>query len=243
MTQILLTRSDAQNAAIGARIEAQDIHLLSRPLLRSEALPLDQAQKNRVLVLDQYDDVFFISKNAVRFGVELLEAYWPQWPNHLRWFAVGRATAQALQDVGISAIYPERASSEDLLALKPLQRISNRASLIVRGQGGRETLKEGLQARGVKVDYLEAYQRVVVEYPPADFPDGDRVVALLYSGEAIAHLQQTVGPAALRYELIVPSERLQIMAKEMGFAKVELANSQEDDAMLEVLNKLLGQNL
>jgi hypothetical protein len=34
---------------------------------------------------------------------------------------------------------------------------------------------------------------------------------------------------------------LQTVAIDMGFDQVELANSQEDDAMLEVLNNLLGQ--
>jgi uroporphyrinogen-III synthase len=241
--QILLTRSDAQNNELSTRIASQGIELLSRPLLTTEALPLDQAQKTRVLALDQYDDVFFISQNAVRFGIELLEAYWPQWPAHLRWFAVGSATAQALQEVDVAATYPKRASSEDLLALNELQQITGRSSLIVRGNGGRETLKQGLQGRGEKVDYLEVYQRVEVEYSASDFPHGGRVVALLYSGEAISHLRHCVGLPALAYQLIVPSQRLQIMAKEMGFAKVELANSQEDDAMLEVLNKLLGKYL
>lgn len=241
MTTVLLTRNDAQNAALMAQMQALDVEIVSRPLLRSESLPLDHTGKSRVLALDEFDDIFFISKNAVRFGLDYLENYWPQWPTHLRWLAVGRATAEALQSAGVDVVYPSTASSEDLLALPELQQVEGRSCLIVRGLGGRETLKQGLQDRGAKVSYLEVYQRLEVAYAADQFPTGDGVVSLIYSGEALTHLYQTVGDKALSYHVILPSQRLQTMALEMGFNEVELANSQEDNAMLEILNKILGQ--
>lgn len=241
MTTVLLTRNEAQNALLAERISGLGVEIVSLPLLRTEALSLDQDNKSRVLALNEIDDIFFISKNAVSYGLDSLEAYWPQWPTSLRWFAVGQGTANALQVAGVTALYPPNASSEDLLALPELSNMDGRACLIVRGLGGRETLKEGLQARGAKVSYLEVYRRLEVPYAATAFPHGDRVVSLIYSGEALNHLYQSVGEKALSYYVIVPSQRLQSVAIQTGFNKVELANSQEDDAMLEVLNKFLGQ--
>lgn len=241
MTQVLLTRSAAQNNLLASKIASENALIVSMPLLRTEALPLDHASKALLLSLDQFDDIIFISQNAVHFGLEKLGSYWPQWPLNLRWFAVGKATARALEKEGVTSIFPKQASSEDLLALPELEHVSDRACLIVRGFGGRETLKEGLQSRGARVSYLEVYQRLEIEYAAVDFPDGEHVVSLVYSGEALAHLFRSVGTRALSYHVIVPSSRLQTVAIDMGFDQVELANSQEDDAMLEVLNNLLGQ--
>jgi len=255
--KILLTRSAEQNqqlcAVIGAAISSTvgstssstfsptAAEIISLPLLHTEALVPTEATKQCVLGLDKFDDIIFISRNAVRFSLDVLERYWPQWPIGLRWLAVGSGTAEALARADVNAIYPPKASSEGLLAMSELSDITGRKCLIMRGEGGRETLKEGLEARGAVVQYLETYRRVPIPFAQKDLPDDEQVIALLYSGEAITHLVHDGGAQVLNYYLIVPSARLQGMANALGFAKVEVANSQEDHAMLQVLQQMQRQ--
>jgi uroporphyrinogen-III synthase len=54
----------------------------------------------------------------------------------------------------------ERHDSEALLAQDELKAVEGRNILIFRGRGGRELLKEALEARGARVTYAECYQRV-----------------------------------------------------------------------------------
>ncbi len=237
MTQLLLTRAHAQNTALIKQVARPDLPSFSLPLLEAKEVEVAGAMKNHVLDLDQFDQIVFISKNAVNFGVPLLEQYWPQWPIRLQWFAVGSATAATLQGFGINSVYPELASSEGLLEMDDLKQVSGNKVLIVRGVGGRETLKTGLLARGAIVEYLEVYERQALPYRQEDFPQGDDVVALLYSGEAIERLVEIIDTRS--YRLIVPSKRLQELAIGLGFDKVELASNQEDDSMIEVLTGVL----
>ena len=242
MLQLLLTRSSAQNQLLRQALARPDIPVFDLPLLEALAIPENQRMRSTILELDQFDAVIFISKNAVQFGLPQLERYWPQWPLSLHWFAVGQGTARALQDFDIDAIYPALASSEGLLALPQFAAVAGQKVLIVRGEGGRETLREGLSERQAVVTYLEVYRRQTLTYPAAALPDGNQVIALVYSGEAIQHLLTLIPSGGIaRYTLIVPSKRLQELAISSGFDKVELANNQEDKAMIEVLLQVLEQ--
>ena len=169
-----------------------------------------------------------------------LEEYWPQWPLNLQWLAVGRATGAALAAYDLPVVFPSEASSEGLLKLSELRAVRDHRTLIVRGKGGRETLKEGLVSRGAKVEYLEVYERMALDPPVSAFLIGDDVVALVYSGEGLQHLANLVGTTAYNYTLIVPSARLRELAIGLGFAKVEVANNQEDESMIDVLATILG---
>jgi uroporphyrinogen-III synthase len=239
MLQLLLTRTSEQNSALSAQIKRLDVPVFSATLLQAEALPLSPEMKSTILDLDQFDDIIFISKNAVAFGMPVIEQFWPQWPIRLNWYAVGKATAVELERFDVSPAFPELASSEGLLALPELKQVVGRNVLIVRGVGGRETLKEELTIRGAEVQYLEVYERQEVDQNPATLPDGDCVIALLYSGEAIIRLQELIGERISAYYLIVPSKRLEELAIDRGFVKVQVAKNQEDHAMIEVVNLVL----
>ncbi len=102
----------------------------------------------------------FISANAVERGLALARRR-AAWPGHTRVAAVGQATAQALRNSGFpDVISPrERQDSEALLALPELRAVKGENVIVFRGEGGREHLREVLEVRGARVDYVECYRR------------------------------------------------------------------------------------
>jgi len=239
---VLLTRRPEQNSRFIAQCEGLDINFVSKPLLTVSPIDLSKKAKSHLLDLDRFDLIIFISQNAVKFGLPCLQNLWPQWPQSLKWFAVGPGTAHLLGDNDFTVYSPSKASSEGLLAMSELRAPKGKKILIVRGIGGREALKKGLEERGASVDYLEVYCRNLVNYESVDWvPTTEKVLALIHSGEALTHLRLLLGSLRKQYHLIVPSRRLQLMAIDEGFDKVELASSQQDSDMLESLLKCIAK--
>lgn len=239
---VLLTRSEERNRSfIASRLKNLDLKIVSRPLLQYSEGVATPEMKKQILELDQYDHIIFISQNAVEFGLHHLRAYWPQWPSSLNWYAVGPATAGRLVQEDIEPIQPAKASTEGLLGLVQLTQVVSSKVLIVRGEGGRELLKETLIDRGAEVDYLEAYHRTFVTYH-GNFCESleAETCVLIYSGEALKRLKELVAAELARFQVVVPSRRLQTMAIELGFAKVDLASNQQDDSMLRSLLRVVS---
>jgi uroporphyrinogen-III synthase len=102
----------------------------------------------------------FISANAVDHGLAVARRH-GAWPAGARVAAVGEATAQALRNSGFrDVISPrERHDSEGLLAAPELRNLKGESVIVFRGEGGREHLREALEGRGARVDYVECYRR------------------------------------------------------------------------------------
>jgi uroporphyrinogen-III synthase len=194
--------------------------------------------------LDQYQHIIFISGNAVRFGLACLKGFWPQLPTGISWYAIGDATARELLDHGIRAETPgQDMTSEGLLALPQLQHLADEKVLIIKGEGGRDTLRTELLKRGASVDELACYRRL----PPEPLAGGlvDRLrqwdveAILLSSGEGLANFGKLLSPeettnlGSVRF--VVPSERVAEIARGMGFKQITIADNASDAAMLRAL--------
>lgn len=154
--KVLITRPENKAQQLAQSLARQGIACLNQPLFDYQALHNSAAQTKQ---LTDADMLIFVSAAAVEFA----NAYWPA----THWqaqpiFAVGQATKQALQTLGIpQVISPEQENSEGLLTLALLKPpLTGKKITIVRGNGGREYLAEVLLRRGAKVSYLEVYQRV-----------------------------------------------------------------------------------
>ena len=246
LSRVLVTRpvGEASDTLCKA-IKAAGYEVYSQPLLELNALPqLPAAQRQLVLNLDLYQHVIFISANAVRFGMVLVEGYWPQLPAGLSWYAIGAATAEMLARHGIAAITPGNVmSSEGLLAVPALQHLNDQRVLIVKGEGGRDTLMTELTRRGAAVDELACYRRSRPELPAgalaAKLSRWGIDVIMLSSGEGLANLQVLLSPAETtklkHIALIVPSQRVAQLAREAGFEQIVTAENASDMAMLRAL--------
>ncbi|MCL7462729.1 uroporphyrinogen-III synthase [Pseudomonas sp. NW5] len=244
--RLLLTRPAEDCAALAQTLAAQGIFGHCLPLLAIEPLAETPEQRSLLLDLDRYDAVIAVSKPAARLGLELLDRYWPQPPARQRWFAVGPATGALLEAYGLDAHWPEHGdNSEALLALPAVQALLNMPDaqvLILRGDSGRDWLAAQLRARGVRVDFLPLYRRVLPDYPAGTLLATLREQALnglvVSSGEGLSNLQQLAGahwPEVARLPLFVPSERVAELARAAGALDVRNCHGASAAALLAAL--------
>ena len=242
---VLVTRPAGQAAGLCAAARAAGYTVYHQPLLELHGLsPLPPQQRQLVLQLDSYQHIIFISGNAVSFGMDCIENYWPQLPLGLNWYAIGNATAAMLREFGVEVVTPGTAmTSEGLLAVSRLQSVAGQRILIVKGEGGRSTLREELCRRGATVDELACYRRSCPALPAGELARKlsqwriDTVI--MSSGEGFANLQALLSsPETTKFNhlsLIVPSSRVARMAREAGFDQVVTAENASDAAMLRAL--------
>ena len=237
--------------------------LVTRPLAQVDKLQILLKQANLDYALfpafevqklmpklssERYDVVIFISVNAVIYAHEYLPRLLVK---NQKIFAVGPTTANKLMSVGVMVdAYPkENASSAALLALDECQSINNKKILIVRGQGGAETLKSTLDLSN-QVDYLEVYERRMLGVSELHqksierfMKDGNGVV-LGNSNQTLSNilsLVESINPdyasRLKKYPILVLSERIKTYARSLGFDKVHIAPGLGDK---EVLSELLS---
>lgn len=244
--RVIITRPQAQVGAWRDCLTAAGIASVSVPLLAIEPVSAAaeiQAVKNIVLDFDQYQLAIFVSQNAVTYGGDWLDRYWPELPVGIQYLAVGRVTAAKLRTLGVQVQEAGAAmNSEALLALPALQQVRGQKVVIFRGRGGRPLLGDELQRRGALVDYCELYHRRLpggaAEQLAATAP-GPGDVFSVHSGETLNNLCQLLNaarePGLFQTPVLVPGDRVATLALEAGFKTVVKADNASDEAMLAAL--------
>lgn len=208
--------------------------------------PVDLAALQTLVgALESYDLAVFISINAVSRGLDYILAR-RDWPQHVKIATVGASSAAALQEYGLAPdlVPAHRFNSEALLALNALRDMRGKRVVILRGNGGREHLRETLLARGAVVDYVEVYRRACPEVDPqlmrALLQPGALDVVTATSNETLENLFAMAGEEGQQQlrtlPLIVASERQAQLAQELGFEQPALvAENASDAALVEAL--------
>ncbi len=231
---------------IDAGAEARILSLLERT-------PLPETPERRTLILnlDQFTHVIAVSPYAARLLLDELDAWWPQLPTGIRWYAVGAATAKVLTDHGLSVRQPaEGWTSEALLALPSLARVSGERVLLARGEDGRELIRETLEARGAQVTPLALYRRSQPDHS-ADtvnqlFDQFAPEAIVTLSGETLNNLIALCANSGHNlYDrlLIVPADRVAEQARVAGFEHPCIPGSLADnDIVATVAAQLNGRD-
>lgn len=236
---VLVTRPLRQAKNLVLSLESYGAHARLLPLLAIRP-PLDAREPASLLQAQPPASAWiFTSANAVLAAAKMHPP--AQWTAPL--FAVGEATTQALKSCGHQATRPppEAIHSEGLLSLPALQHLAGQHVLIVTGEGGRDGLREPLEARGASVQVATVYRREVVPHLPqtvqATLQGVDAL--LLTSGESLVALHRAL-PAAqkaavLKLPVVLPSSRVLAMAKSLGFTQPLLAATVSDAAFVQAL--------
>ncbi|WP_308813524.1 uroporphyrinogen-III synthase [Pseudomonas plecoglossicida] len=228
--RLLLTRPEEDCAALAQTLAAAGIASSSLPLLAIEPVTVDDAQRQLLSQLANYQAFIVVSKPAARLLLANLAKAGLVPPSNA-WFSVGEATAQVLQNAGLLVTFPTQGDdSEALLGLPELRKavaVPTPRVLIVRGVGGRELLAERLAELGASVDYLQLYRRCLPDYPPdtlRERVDRERLNGLVVSsGQGLEHLRQLADadwPRLARLPLFVPSPRVAEQARALGAQQI-----------------------
>lgn len=240
---VLITRPLLQAKSLKSLLENDGHKALLFPALIINKLKVDAEIIN-------YDALIFISKNSVEYSIEQIKFIQNRMP---KIFAVGPSTAKKLIDCGIEVdCYPDKnPSSEELLSMPMVSDMEYKKILIVRGRGGRETLKEGLTIKHNYVDYLEVYERKESEVTDLHIESINQLlnnqngVLTITSEESLLAMLSIVKKIDNKYldkivsmPLITLSERISFFAKYVGFIHTYVANKTNNDGLVAVINQL-----
>jgi uroporphyrinogen-III synthase len=161
---IVVTRPEHQAKQLCDSLKQAGAEVILFPLIEispPQDLPL---AKQKLSKLTECDLLIFISPNAVDECLKWLDKESLQ---GMTIASVGAKTTAQLLMHGIEAsISPKKNyNSEALLALAEIQNLGETASgkphkvVILRGEGGRDFLKESLENQGCEVEYIELYRR------------------------------------------------------------------------------------
>ncbi|WP_407439209.1 uroporphyrinogen-III synthase [Lelliottia sp.] len=243
---ILVTRPSPAGEQLVSRLRALGQVAWSFPLIEFSPGRELSTLADSLYALQEGDLVFALSQHAVEFAHAQLQQENTRWPTAPHYFAIGRTTALALHTVsGIDVRYPlDREISEVLLQLPELQTVAGKRALVLRGNGGRELLGETLTDRGAEVTFCECYQRCAKYYDGAEeamrwhLRGVDTLVVT--SGEMLQQLWSLIPQWyrenwLLRCRLLVVSERLANLARELGWQEIRIADNADNDALLRAL--------
>lgn len=237
---VLVTRDESELAdgGLAARIIAAGGRAVVAPTV---VIAAAQPSPAAVAALARCEIAVFVSRNAVRHGALLL----PRPPDGaaLTLAAVGPATAAALRKTtGATVIHPQNAAgSGALLAMPLMQTVQGRRITVVRGAGGLAEPARTLRRRGAKVHILNCYRRRAPQSDLAKMLTGaaaPTVVTVTSAAHArnLHKLAGAGGRAALRgMHFVAPSERVAACCRELGAAKVTVADGAGAAAMMRAL--------
>ncbi|WP_449547423.1 uroporphyrinogen-III synthase [Lelliottia amnigena] len=240
---ILVTRPSPAGEQLVSRLRTLGQVAWSFPLIEFSPGRELSTLADSLYALQEGDLVFALSQHAVEFAHAQLQQENRRWPTAPRYFAIGRTTALALHTVsGIDVRYPlDREISEVLLQLPELQTVAGKRALILRGNGGRELLGEALTARNAEVTFCECYQRCAKYYDGAEeamrWHQRGVDTLVVTSGEMLQQLWSLIPQWyrenwLLRCRLLVVSERLANLARELGWQEIRIADNADNDALL-----------
>lgn len=239
--RVLVTRPAPQGRILCDLIETQGGKSIYFPTI-SYAGPQDEALfLSQIKTLSEQHWIIFISAEAVARAMPLIaniERY-----QALSYAAVGAGTQKALSEHGIQQVIAPSAhyGSEALLALAPFQAVKEQKIAIVKGEGGREWLVDTLRQRGALVTEINVYRRQLPNVTLSLATTCPEVMVAT-SYEAVRNLKTLAGEnqwAQLKtIPLVVVSERIKILAHNLGFQTIWVTFEASNAAILASLSRM-----
>ena len=231
--RVLVTRTEPGASRQANALLAKGLQPVKLPMIEIEPVTF-------ALGKDLPEVVIVLSVHAVRHGAEAIQS----WGDAHLWLAVGKATARALEEMGIHATVPERESSEGLLDMPELGQCADKQIAILCGESPRPLLRETLQERGVDVSEYQVYRRLPVKDISDYHEHLSELSAVIVSSveglHAFADLWKThQGLSSVM--LCVGSTRIARAAVSRGFKNLRLLETQSGVGLADALADWLSR--
>jgi uroporphyrinogen III methyltransferase/synthase len=234
--RVVVTRARAQASSLVARLRELGAEVDECAVIQIEPLagpPIDAAAYTLVCVT---------SPNAPRLLLERCGGDARAFAG-ARVAAIGPGTAAALREVGIVAdVVAERSLAEGLLAALPADLHGARA-LVARAEEARDTLPEGLRARGAEVDLVPLYRTLAaVPRHPERMLTADAVA--FTSSSTVTRFAQALAAHDLAHVRGVSIGPItSATARELGVGLIAEATQHDVDGLVATLLRVLSEPL
>jgi len=238
---VVITRPAHQSKNLKRKLESVGAKPVLFPLIEiipPAELGLIEKQLDN---LQDYDLVIFVSANAVKHTFEKIS---PSVLQNVKVATTGKKTADALGQLGIKIDFcpKEIFNSEALLAISKFSDYCvGKKIAIIRGEGGRDLLRDELQKKGASVEYINTYRRVC---PQKDLDvleqrakQGELDVILLTSGTSVANFFGLAQEASWinQLTLMLGSPRMQKKIPDSFQGKLLVAEDPSDETLYKKL--------
>ena len=242
---IVITRPEHQSESLKRKLESAGAKPILFPLIEiipAADLGLLEKQLDK---LQAYDLVIFLSANAVKHTFEKIS---PPALQNVKVATTGKKTADALAQLGIKIDFcpKEIFNSEALLVIAEFSDYCvGKKIAIIRGEGGRDLLRDELQQKGASVDYINTYRRVCprknLDVLEQHAKQEELDVILLTSGNSVANFFDLAQEAnwVNQLTLMLGSPRMEKKIPDSFQGKLLIAKDPSDETLYEKLTEIL----
>ncbi|OGT37653.1 MAG: hypothetical protein A3F12_05070 [Gammaproteobacteria bacterium RIFCSPHIGHO2_12_FULL_38_14] len=244
MLSILVTRPGQRGLQLCKRIEAEGDQAIYLPTIDFAPYQNQKQLTSWINQLDEQDVIIFTSERAV---IAFFDLYFKKnEPIPVKKIAaVGRHTAKLLEQKGFNVIYPQHeAGSEGLLHLPQFTSVAHEKIMLITGENGRDFLEKTLRLRGALVTSMFVYKRILPLLDSTHVAHAfkqrkiDAIIAASFdSVHNLKILLHDVWPLLLKVPLIVVSERIKILAKDLGFQTIWVTRDTSLQAFIDMLEE------
>ena len=243
---IVITRPEHQTHRLSKMLQKVGGCPIPFPLIEIEPnvdLVLIRQQLNQ---LHNYDLIIFVSTNAVELSLNSVDI---KKLDSTKIASTGKKTAQALAEKGINIDFcPERIfNSEALLAIPSFQQFAKGKKIaIIRGEGGRDFLRQNLVDMNADVDYIDVYKRDCpqnsLESLKHFWKRNELDIILLTSGSSASSFFSLAKnePWINELTLLLGSHRIQQKIPEQFRGKIVIAEDPSDETIYQKLISMYG---
>jgi uroporphyrinogen-III synthase len=194
--------------------------------------------------LQAYDLVIFVSANAVEQTFKWITS---SALNNVKVATTGKKTADALKQFDVKTDFcPKEIFNSEALLEEPNFKAfySNKKIAIIRGEGGRDYLRDKLQLADANVDYIDAYQRICPQKDLAILEQhakqGELDIILLTSGTSVTNFFNLVKNASWVNELtlLLGSPRMEKRIPNSFQGKLVIAEDPSDETLFKTLTEI-----
>lgn len=243
----LITRPAGKADHLLEALDSNAIAYLYQPVITTQMV---QLKARDIKLLTQAELLIFVSLSAVN----ALEQQLPAAELTAPLLAVGETTAAALARwAGRPVIVPQDQRSEGLLALPELEQVAGKQVVVVRGNAGRELIRQTLNQRGALVRYVQSYSRNPLPLDGVQLcqqwqQQGVRCIVatsneILQRIFSLVSAEQQLWLCQRNWILVSPRARDSALTLGIAPQYIHLASSANDDALLDAIKQFKRDKL